>query len=341
MVVIFRAFWVIGLAAVGLVAKEPVFPVMEDFVAGAPLVALAQREGVPLDGFDVAADGRERPEAGDRAVVLISMCDDEELQQWLTEFRLVELNAGERADVENAEAQPMSLYTSTGAHFTFERDMVAVEVTVWGPLEPDESRVERALAKVGRKEARFLVNAQFLQVGLDRAAETILRLRDATGRVGIGMSGEPFPAEEVQATRARMEARGVTEEDVRSVVGSLPALVEFFGIAARTPGLRGILMKVVDVPWWALVKGLGDVNANIALDGKRLRRVPDHEASFVVPFAVELNGAPALMVEVVAQPSRAPASVLAGVTAVYAGRPKGGGKRVSIQLLAATMEGAL
>ncbi|WP_221030310.1 hypothetical protein [Actomonas aquatica] len=328
------------LAAVGLVAKEPIYPEMEDFSAGAAVVALAEREGLPLTGVTVAGAGRERPEAGDRAVVLISMRDDDEVEQWLAEFRLAELNAEEAAQVASADVEPLSIYTSTGSHYTFERDLVAVEVTVWGPLDQDEGRIERALAKVTREQARFLVNAEFLQVGLDRAAGTILRLRDDTGRVGISMRNTPFPEEEARATRAELEERGVREEDVRSVVGSLPALVEFFGIAAQTPGLKGILFEVVDVPWWALVKGLGSVNANINLDGNRLRRVPETAASFVVPFAVELNGVAALTVELVAQPPKAPASVLAGVTAVYAGRPKGGGKRVSIQLLAATVSDA-
>ncbi len=316
-------------------AKEPVYPEPESFEPGAAIRLLAQQRALPLAG--VAVDGeRVRPEAGDRAVVLVSMRDEEEVEQWLITFAVATLNPEEKAQLSESSAEPFELYSSAGGHYVFELDPVAVDVWVAGPLDRDERRVERAVARVREHRARFLVNADFLGLGLDAAADTIVRLRDHTGKVGLGIRNTAFGDEEVRATKARLEDRGVTAEDQRALVGAVPALLEFFRISAQTPGLKDILMEVLDVPWWALAKGLGNVSTNLNLSGERLRVAPDGEGRFILPFAVELNDAPALMVEMEVGPARAPASVLAGVTTVYAGEPKGRGKRISIQLLAAT-----
>ena len=323
------------LVAVTLAAKDPVYPPQDRFNAGPAIVELARKQGVPLTGIERDVE-RVRPEAGDRCVALISMSDDGRVDQWLLDFKVSDLSEEERKEVAESTAKPFALHTSTGGFYEFANDPVAVDVWVAGPLRFDEKRVERALAKVQEKRARFVVNRELLTLGLDRAAESILRLRDQSGRIGLGMRGEPFPEEETVVNKQRLLERGVTEADERALAGAMPALMAFFQITAQTPGLKEILMDVVDVPWWALVKGFGNISVNMNFDGNRLRPATDPAGEYVVPFGVTINEAPALMVEVQARAPIAPASALAGVTAVYAGRPDGKGARVSIALLAAT-----
>lgn len=249
-------------------AAEPVFPRHEKGQPGAAIWEYARSRKIPLEGGGQAAIDTSGLRERDCCIVLVTLRDRRKETQWLVDFTVGVMTAKEQEELAAADTSGVTLYTSTGSELTFGQEPVAMNVVVAGPLATDEPRVDRAVKRVVLNETRFVVNGEFLGLGLDRAALTIMRLRDESGKVGFGMrTGTPFPEEETGPNRARLEDRGVTLEDERAMGGAVPALFEVFGIAAKTPGLREILFKVIDVPWWALVKSLGNVAANIDVHG--------------------------------------------------------------------------
>lgn len=318
-----------------LAAAEPVFPPHQAVEPSAAIQAYAQAQDIPLEGQAAAADVTSTLQCGDRCVTLVTLQDGRKQTQWLVDFSVDELNDDEQEKLPETDAANTTLHTSTGRELKFGFKPVAMNVSVIGPLATDEKRIERAVQRVEVKEARFIVNGEFLGLGLDRAASTIMRLRDNSGKVGFSVTtGDPFPPEEIASNRQRFETRGVTAEDERAMAGAVPALFEFFGIALKTPGLREILFKAIDVPWWALVKSLGNVSSNINVHGPGIRTAGPSENAYVVPLKVSISNKLALMAELVVQRPQAPGSALAGITAIHAGQPDGDGPKVSIALLA-------
>ncbi len=344
-----RILQIVGVCAVVLFAgevdaaeaqNEPIYPPHEVFAPGAALLEVARRSDVPLTGIDQVLE-RQRVLPGDRAVVLVSLRDGDTVEQWLVDFQVAVLSEEERTNLAENPPQQMTLHTSTGRSFTFGFDPVAVEVWVAGPLKLSEKNPVRAADRAKTRRARFVVNGEYLGLGLDQAAEAILNLADAeTGRLGLEARNTEFGAEDTAANRQLLAERGLTEELEKSVVGAMPALMAFFNIAAQTPGLKEILFEVVDVPWWKVIKSLGELSTNFHFDGFRLRRVPDSPGRYIIPLGVDINGATVLRTELVAGRAYAPLTTLAGITALYAGQPDGRGPRLAIALLSATAAAA-
>lgn len=321
-------------------AAEAVFPDHESFAPSPPILALATQAHVPVTGFVAPARGRVQPAPGDRCVVLVSLRDGREVEQWLLDFQVGALTTDEAAEVAAVQNAGLTLYTSTGTKLDYGLQPVAMEVVVRGPLDVAEKRVARAVEQVTVKRARLVVNGEYLALGLDRAAATIVRLRsNDDGKVGFGVSNTPPDPAAAAADRARLEAKGLTAADERAMAGAVPALMEFFRLASQTPALREILFKVVDVPWLALIKGLGSMNGAINLEGNGIRAVAEASDRFIVPLRLALNGADALVAELEVRRPVAPASTLAGISAIYAGAPNGKGERLSIELLATAVAG--
>lgn len=309
-------------------------PPIEHPAPSAIIRALAEREAIPLTGWETVTD-RQQVAAGDRCIVLVTLTSGRREEQWLLDFTVAALTDDEIAVASGNPAAGATLYTSSGRELKFDGQRVALNATLLGPLRTDESRIERALDRVERQTVRLMVNGEFLALGLDQAAATILRLRDDSGKVGFGLrADQPFPADEAAANRAAFDAKGITAADERAIAAAVPALGEFLGIAAGTPGLRNILFKVVDIPWWALIRDLGGVSTNINLDGARLHALADEPGRYVIPLTVAINGKDALVAQLVVGRPQPPGTALAGITVITAGRPNGQGPRVVIELLA-------
>jgi len=268
-------------------------------------------------------------------VALVTRQHGRKQTPWLVDFTVGVLNTDEQEKMAAADASGTTLHPSTGRELKFGFEPVAMNVVVVGPLATDEKQIERAVKRVEIKKTRLVVNGELPGLGLDRAATTIMRRRDNSGTVGFGVTtGPPFPAEEAAANRARFETRGVTAEDERAIAGAVPALFEFFGIAVKTPGLREILFKAIDIPWWAMVTRLGNVSSHIAMPGAGIRTAEADDGADVVPLKISINNQLALMAELVVERPHAPGSALAGITAIYAGQPDGDGPREALVLVA-------
>jgi len=319
---------------VSMAVAEPIYPTQEKFDPGEAVIELARQRGIPLSGV-LEDQGRNRPEIGDRGVVLVSLRKGRRVEQWLVTFTVTAFSAEERAGLAESPPRSFMLHASNGESFEFINDPVPVDVWVAGPLRLDESRISRAVSRVKEQRARFTVNREYLSIGLARAAAAIMQLRGDDGNLGVSLSGAPYPEEQVTATRQALAQRGVSDEEVGFIARSAPSLMEYVNITARTPGLRDIMFEVVDIPWMSFVANLGVDAIAVSTDGSNVRRAPGAEDVFIVPLQVSINGNLALMVEMRTEPPVAPGSVLAGVTELYAGRPNGKKARVAIRLLSA------
>ena len=103
-------------------AKEMVYPPTEAFEPGPAIAAVAASRGWPLAGID-PVESRVRPEVGDRCVVLISMRDGQEVEQWLARFEVVTGSAEEQRDLAAAARAPFELHTSSGGKYTFAQEI--------------------------------------------------------------------------------------------------------------------------------------------------------------------------------------------------------------------------
>lgn len=325
------------LTSLASLAADPIYAPQERFEPGPAIVELARQREIPLEGIEYDPS-RTHPAAGDRCIVLVSLRTGKKVEQWLLDFRALKFSAQNLAKLAANPPPSFTLHASNGVAYEMSRDPLPVQVWIAGPLRFDEKRVTRAVSRVKEHRARFVVNRHYLGLGLAGAAETVLRLRNDQGveAMGLSMGGTPFPEDQVQATLALLAERNVSEEDVAQLVRSAPALTDFFSITANTPGLRDIMFEVVDVPWLSMVSKLGVESINIGTDGANLRPVQSSPGRYILPSRVELNGELAMMLELIIEQPAAPASLLAGVTELYAGRPDGKKSRLSLQLLAAT-----
>lgn len=316
-------------------ADEPVFPPHEKVQPSAAISEYARVHEIPIQDHAPPPETGTPLRPGDRSVAVVSLRDGRKQNQWLIDFTVVPFSSEEHEKVTALAAQETTLHTSSGRMMKFGSQPVAISAVVIGPLASNEKRIERALQRVEVKRTRIVVNEQFLGLGLDRLASTILSLRGRSSEQGFfATSGAPFPAEQVAKNRSIFDERGINAEDERAMAGATPALLQFFGIVLNTPGLREILFKAVDVPWWALAKSGGNTSPSIELDGKRMRPAKSAEGAYVVPLKISIAGKLALLAELMVERPEVPGSMLAGITAIHAGQPDGDGPRVAIELVA-------
>lgn len=311
----------------------------ESYHPGAAIRQLAQEQNIPMTGFAQVTD-RAAVVPGDRCVALVSLREGGDIKQWLLDFEVV----GTRSNEAKAnDPTPPPFYTSSGRRFEFGMTPVAMKVAAWGPLDQNERRPERAVSRVKVKQAGFLANEDYLGLGFDRMAATVLKLRrlQTDSPVGFSMRGEPFPEEQIRVVKAAFAERGVTEADERSIAGAAPALGALLNIVQGTPGLSDILAEVVDIPWWSLIKSGGRPEINLEFVSMKMARqeassweIANGREVYTVPFNLLLNGKIALEVALTTLRPQPPELALAGIVKIRAATPGKQAKRVLIQLLA-------
>lgn len=333
--------WTVVLGLLGMSIATGAGPVLPRWSAHAPwpeLARVAEAAGLPLAGFEQAGE-RERLVAGDEVVLLATLEEGARLRQWLLHLTVVGLEATER----EAAVGEARLFTSTGREISFAGARAAMDVVTTGPFERG-----RASGGVKTERARIVVNSAFLELGFARAAMVIDRLRRrreerpelAAGAFNV--AGQPFPEEVVRAGREIAAQFELSEADERALAGTLPAMMEFFGVAARTPGLKDVLFAVVDVPWWSVVKsggrmpgvGFNFLSSAVGAEDPAAWPPAGAEAVWTNPFVMLLNQKPALVCRLVATEPRPPLSALAGVVGLAAGRPDGSKGTLSVAVLA-------
>ena len=309
------------------------------------VLACAAAEGIPLTGIDAPADAADaQARAGDTLTVLITLEEPGRTRQWLASLCVAELTEEERARPAPA---PLVMHSSTGAMHLFRGAPVALELVTHGPFEQRTDGRNRAPGAARR--ARTLVNAEHLALGLDRPCRAALRLaevnrgRPESERGGIGLSTQPFPAEQVAAARATAEAAGVTVDDERAFAGLMPALAGFFSVAESTPGLREIMFEIVEKPSaWSLLKRGGRVEPFFSLNLEHVTVPPpraDGREVYQLPVGLALNDRPALACTFEVTAPLPPLLTSAGIVTLTATPPVAEGetppKRLVVQVAAA------
>lgn len=347
------AMLLLGLAGGAGIAAEkdlvPVFPTNIKFAEALPVVrALAQREGIAFDKIDPAADQQDsRP--GDTITALVSLTDGDEFSQWLVQLTCVEKNEKER---QRPPAKDEHLFSSMGTEIVFRHTRVAISVRVMGPYRRvkdfhDPAQLRASLKAATDVRARFTVDSEYLGLGLDRACEASVALREGlksrpelrSFRWSAG--GEPFPPEVIKDVQAKSKGIGLTPERERAVFGLHPAMWEFWRLASRTPGLQDILRKVADLPWWSIIMKGGEVEVELKpyLSGANSLNLEGNVGGYVsgyaFPLAVEVNGKPALACSVLVVSARPPLLTSAGILAIAAQPPDGKGPHLMVQISAA------
>lgn len=285
---------------------------------------------------------RIAPFPGDTVTALVSLTDGAKLQQWVIELTYAAANEKEMAKRDPAT----TFYTSTGNELKFDGAPAALDIRTFGPLTAKDSGSKITAPAI--KRARVSVDVQFLALGLDRPyviGERVRLLREANTQlpqVDLSIGPNPFPAELTTERHKRAVAVGITADDERAVIGSIMALVQFFQIASRTPGLQDVLFSVIEVPWWSILKSGGKmpgIGFNVLPGNHSLPaamwRLPDGAAVWSVPYGLSLNDKPALVLQLAVTDPNPPLLPCAGIVGLAAGRPDGKGPVLTLQIVSA------
>jgi hypothetical protein len=294
----------------------------------------------PLAGLAVGADDSGLA-PGDGVTVLVTHTEGGELKQWIVAIEAVAPTEKEK----KAPERGARFFSSSGYEFRFGSTRAVLELKVVGPLGPGEAGAKAKTPEVKRR--RVGVGADFLGLGLDRVPATYLRAKAIRagnpelppGQLQIG--NRPFPPELAGERRRAAEAAGYTEADERAMIGGVLALLEFFQITLRTPGLQDVLKSVLDLPWWSIVTSGGKMPA-MNFDGLSFARelaaetwgLPATEKVYASPYLLRLNGEPALLFQLAVTAPRPPLRVSAGIVGLAAGRPDGKGPVLTLQVVA-------
>lgn len=295
------------------------------------LVAFAGMKRMPLAGVDAFSDGAAF-RAGDFVVVLFTYRDGKTVQQWLGEFRAVELTPAENP---RPKLTQQTVYTSTGLKFDFDSRPAAVQLRMIGPCDVET----RATASLREKQEWIIVQSDFLRLGLYRPVKITVRLRDAKIDLPYLIAGSAFPADRIAKDKPHVEKAGLTREDEESFAAIMPALDQFLALAKNTPGLSDLASKVIDLPpVWGWITGgktgfYWDAKAMEQLDGDAWGLAGT--TVYRVPMTYFLKNAVALKTVFVFAPSQPPLLTCAGIVELTATSPKHPEQSVNVRVLSA------
>ncbi len=269
---------------------------------------------------------------------MVTLIKEKTQEQWLVRLETVDLTEAEQ--IEASKERTTTFYTTTGNEFKFGGRRTAFSLHVLGPFLDASQKAK----KREDKSARVLTTSDFLALGFDRAADFFVRAqsapKDGSNESGtISFSNRPYPPEVIEKTKNSRTPRVMTDEDERAVVGTLPALLEFFNLSSQTPGLKEIVRNVVDIPWWALVKSGGrvsDVNIDFASHLSQRNQPQNWPLStplYSLPFTLMINRKDSLVCMMGVTAPKPPLLASAGIIGIAAGQPSGKGPRLMLQIV--------
>jgi hypothetical protein len=286
---------------------------------------------------------RRKAAAGDELTFLVSLREGKELRQWLLAAKTVDLT-----EKEAGMPAPKSYhrYSATGTELKFEGRRAAIELVLVGPMTPGQG--EDSVFRPEVKRRRLLVNADYLELGFDAACEASLALgaenekRAPADRVKTRVAEKPFPPEVTKVERARADEVGFTPERERAFYGSMPALLEFFNLITKTPGLQDILKEVIDISWWSLLTNSGKTQVRLDYASRfiqKLENIRPDLPQYTFPLVVVVNKEPAMAVTLVVTQPKAPFATTAGVVGIQAGRPYDNERQLTVRIIASRYSG--
>lgn len=251
--------------------------------------------------------------AGDSALFALELHQGTEVRRWLLQVRVLDPLL---QDISDGEPEPQTLsYTvnvSDLGERTYTSTMMRLQVSV----------SDAAGQELGQSSPR--VPRDFLARGFVDACRAMEQ-------------AEPAGADaEAALRRARIEY----------AAESMQSLVTLLGIVARDDTLSDILWQVVRRP--SLLSVLWHFGVSISLQPRFREAIraaalpphlPDLAPSWVVPFTLTINGAPALYADLLVTAPDPPLHLSGGILGVSARHPDDPARRFSLLLLAASRAG--
>jgi hypothetical protein len=309
----------------------PELPAFHFLPPFANVIRKADALNLPLRNPAVSSNAAPALHKDDKVTALVTVVDDERIQQWLVLFVNTELKPSEREP-----GKPAHVYSSSGRDLIFERLPAGVAVRALGPFEQTDKR-----SGIEDKWSGAILDGRSLTLGFDSVATMLVKASAAPG-VGFGFRATPFPANETMENRKRLEAAGIGVDDERAFVGGAGALGEFFRIASQTPGVRDVLRELLDLSWKDYLR-----NPNIDIDFMGVDNassewwgLPPGIPCPTLTFRIMLNGVPRIVCRVAATRPVRPLQTVAGIVGVAAGRVDGSGPHVMVRLLGASAAGS-
>ncbi|HLP01163.1 MAG TPA: hypothetical protein VK163_03995 [Opitutaceae bacterium] len=316
------------------------------FAEVAPVVRDAGiKAGLPLDGFD-HVDAPAELREGDKVVALVDHVDGKRHRQWLVLLAPRDLTEDEK---KIPQPKDMRMHTSLGRTFDYTGQNAMIAIRCLGPYEIDDRKPAR---KARDKWSGTMVNDSFLRLGFDDACRMWLRIDALAHEIAarenrplefnLSVNSKPFKADTLAHGPKTDPALLPTETEERAFGGTFLALMSFFDIAMRTPGLDDVLASVVDVSWLSLLGHLARPPA-VNIEWQQPVRtlspadwaLPEATPLYAQPFLLQLNGRPALRCQLAVRSPQLPFLASAGIVGVAAQRPDGAGPQLSIRVIAA------
>jgi len=273
---------------------------------------------------------------GDALTVLFTLFENGHLQQWLAEIKVVPLTDEER----RAKPREDIMYSSTGNEYRLASAPAAFALRMFGPLREADAATKSS-NPVPEKQARFLVQEDFLSFGYDRFGELILRLRTLGQVPDIGIFTGRFSEKDIAWYRRWAEKAGFTSADELICVKQAFALVEFLKIAQRTPGIKEIVEATIEIPSiWSVLR-TRKLGVYFQYDWKNVQRLegtPYGLASsgvYVLPFGLTMIGKHVANGSWFATAARPPLLASAGVVGLIVGPPDHKEKYLELHVIAA------
>lgn len=147
-----------------------------------------------------------------------------------------------------------------------------------------------------------------------------------------------------RAHPALATGESATPEQLRQLVDSYMSLISLLNVVKEDSVLAQYFWQVVEKPslWSALTHFGIDVSIDIQLQNSVAARampplLPASERAVIVPVRIDVNGSPALSVDVLATDPRRPFSLCGGMVAASAHHPSDPSLHFDVQVLAARL----
>ena len=289
-------------------APVPPPPPSADF----PALAAAEFPGAAalLAGFDPRSDDATWL-AHDRALFGLRLDRDGEVVRWLL---LVETPLGQHLVARAADGgeHRVALGATATWRFAVQRDGASGEVLVTSRLVTAKVRVFTADGAL-LTDTEDTLPADLLGRGLLPAIDRAL----AAAAAGTSVPTDRATLEGYLAVRQLLE-----------IVRGNEALADYFWQVVEKPSV------------WSVITHLGvdvavDVPLEQAIPAPAPAGLPAGERTFAVPLRIEVNGAPALYVDLLATDARRPYALCGGLVAAVARHPSRPERTFRLQLLAA------
>jgi hypothetical protein len=238
------------LLCAGVLSAAETKPAEDKLQPPEPLGALleaARAERIPVVLSPEVSD-RQTVAVGDVLSLIATLDDGKVARQWLIEVRAQAPTEEDRAAPAYSASQ---IYISSGSCASFPETRPAYfDVRFVGPFLPAG---QKGTPEVKRSHVRL--NPHFLGLGLNEAANLMIKLRRSSLPKGFSYaaSSKPFPGDMIVRSRSVLEKVNLRLEEERAYAASLPAMLEFFSLSVQTPGMRDLMRRVLDIPWTALV----------------------------------------------------------------------------------------